>query len=150
MSDDHSIFEPDLLIDDLEECETFLTGYLRYLAEILLGPPGQLITASHVWFDKLFPDHVAVFNANVCIAPPRKIWFGDIDLTEDERGLAVLAKALDTKVYVLNERDGRFQGRDEQPLLERAVLNVSPDGSAVHAPHIRRAEDGRLRPVNWC
>src|SRR5438876_12128006 len=132
MSDDDSIFEPDPLIDDLEEYETFLIEYLRYLTQVLCGPPGRVITASHVTYETLYPDHVVVFNSNVCIKPPRKIWFGDVDATEDERRLTILARALDTKVYVLLERDGRFNGRDEQPLLERAVLIVSPDGTVLH------------------
>jgi hypothetical protein len=51
-------------------------------------------------------------------------------------------------VYVLYERDGRFGGRDEQPLLENAMLVVTPDSTVEHDKHIRRAEDGRLRPAS--
>lgn len=134
-------------MSDNREYETFFAEYLLYIAETVLGPAGKLLSASKVSDDKFQPDHVTVFNANVCIDGPRKIWFGDLDLTEDEPRLAVLARALDTKVYVLNERDGRFGGRDENPLLERAVLVVAPDGEVEHGPQIRRAEDGRLRPA---
>lgn len=151
MTDDEGIFRgvhPDQPINGPDAPhERLVAEYLDYVAQVLLGPPGRMISTSKVWFRKRHPDHPAVFNANVCIAPPRKIWFGDLDLTEDEPRLAVLARALDTKVYVLNERDGRFGGRDENPLLERAVLVVAPDGEVEHGPQIRRAEDGRLRPA---
>lgn len=150
MTDDEHLFEDVHLnqpLDGLEAYDAFVAEYFHYMAQVLFGPPGRLLAASDVWYEKQHPDHVCVFNANVCIAPPRKIWFGDIDVTEDERRLAVLAKALDTKIYVLLERDGRFGGRDEQPLLDRAVLTIAPDGSVEHVPHIRRGADGRLRPA---
>lgn len=151
MTDDAHLFKHvhlDQPLDGLDaEYEAFIAEYLDYAAHVWFGPPGRLLAASDVWYEKEHPDHVVVFNANLCIDGPRKIWFGDIDLTEDEWRLAVLAKALDTKVYVLNERDGRFGGRDKQPLLEKAVLVVGPDGKVEHGPHIRRAKDGRLRPA---
>jgi hypothetical protein len=134
--------------DGLDEAyEEFVSEYLDYTARVLFGPPGRLLAASDVWYEKQHPDHVVVFNANVCIDGPRKIWFGDVDLTDDERRLAVLAKALNTKVYVLAERDGRFGGRDENPLLDKAVLVVAPDGRVEHGPHVRRGDNGRLGPA---
>jgi hypothetical protein len=149
MSDDTSFFRHHHLeqpIHGLDEAyEAFVDECLDYVSQVLLGPPGRLVAASDVWYERQYPDHAVVFNANVCIAPPRKIWFGDIDVTEDERRLVVLAKSLDTKIYVLLERDGRFGGRDEHPVLENAVLTVAPDGTVEHAPHIRRGGDGRLR-----
>lgn len=147
MSDDNTVFQPHPMRNDPEDYETFLTESLGYLAHALLGHPGPAISPSQVWFNKCYPDHVAVFNANVCIAPNRRIWSGDLDLTEDLRRLAVLATGLDTAVYVLQQCDWHFSDSDETTLIERAVLIVSPDGTVVHAPHIRQDEEGCLRPA---
>jgi hypothetical protein len=129
-----------------EAYEAARAEYVLEIAERLLGFAGRMISGSKTGFCKQHPYHFPVFNANVC-TDAGKIWFGDIDLTEDEAKLAELARTLGQKVYVLYERDGRFGGREEQPLLENAVFGVSPDGSVEHASHIRRAEDGRLRLV---
>jgi hypothetical protein len=130
-----------------EAYEAARAEYVLEIAERLLGFAGRMISGSKTGFCKQHPDHFPVFNANVC-TDAGKIWFGDIDLTEDEAKLAELARALGQKVYVLYERDGRFGGRDEQPLLENAMLVVTPDSTVEHDKHIRRAEDGRLRPAS--
>ena len=148
MSDDANPFQridADQPIDD--ECESVKADSALYVAQVALGLAGRMISPSKVWFMKFWPDHFPVFNANVCISPPRKIWFGDLDLTEDEGKLAVLARALGTNVYALQESDGRFGGRDQRPLLERALMTVTPEGAVEHAAHIHRGADGRLRPA---
>ena len=91
------------------------------------------------------PEHVAVFNANVCVEPSWKLWYGDLDLTLDQPRLLALARLLDRTVYVLYESDGRFGGRDQKPLIERAVYTARPDGSEELSPGIERGPDGHLR-----
>jgi hypothetical protein len=129
-----------------EAYEAARAEYVLEIAERLLGFAGRMISGSKTGFCKRHPDHFPVFNANVC-TDAGKIWFGDLDLTEDEAKLAELARTLGQKVYVLYDGEGGFGGRDEQPLLENAVLRISPDSSVEHAPHIHRTEDGRLQPA---
>ena len=120
--------------------------YVLEVAEEALGMAGRMIAASKSSYRTRYPDRVPVFNGNVCIEPAQKIWFGDIDLTLDEPKLFALARALNTKVYVVLERDGRFQGRDERPLLDRAVYSVTPEGIANYVESLQRGDDGRLHP----
>lgn len=70
--------------------DEYLAG--RYEQAILstLGPPVRMISASKTGYRDRHPDHLPVFNANVCLGAA-KIWFGDIDLTLDEPKLLDLA-----------------------------------------------------------
>lgn len=82
------------------------------------------------------PGHVRVFNANIFAVPakgkPRKIWFGDLDLTTDREQLLGLAKAEGETLKVLKEHDGRFTNEDK-PRLDKAVATIEADGSyTVH------------------
>lgn len=76
------------------------------------------------------PGHVCVFNANVCIKSAGKIWFGDLDLTNDAEDLKRLAAVKVEDVYVLREYDARFDN-EAAPKYENAVARITP-GGATH------------------
>jgi hypothetical protein len=86
-------------------------------AEEVLGRCGRMLSSSKTGI----PGHLTVFNANVC-TKAGKIWFGDLDVTQNEAKLKALAEALGEKVYVLREMDGRFDN-EGAPLLDRAVAS---------------------------
>lgn len=69
--------------------------------------------------------HICVFNANLC-TKAGKFWFGDLDLTEDKDKLQVLADEKGETIYVLREKDARFQN-EAKPLLENAVAVIEPN-----------------------
>lgn len=121
----------------------------RYAEELraTLGYEGRMISPSKSRYSTAHPEHVAVFNANVCIAAG-KIFWGDLDLTVDEPKLAALAEQIGETVYLLYERDGRFDN-EQTPLLDRAVYSVTPTGHSRHQhTSIERTKDGvlQLRP----
>lgn len=103
-----------------------------------------MITASKTRYVDKHPDHIVVFNGNLCTRGRGKIWFGDNDLTRDEQLLVELAVALAESVYVLYERDARFAS-EHAPLFENHVLKVSSTGSVEASHWIARGADGRLR-----
>jgi hypothetical protein len=72
--------------------------------------------------------HVCVFNANICTKSKGKIWFGDLDLTMDVEHLKKLAAKEGETIFVLRERDARFDN-EAKPLLANAVARYEPDGS---------------------
>lgn len=72
--------------------------------------------------------HVCVFNANICTKSNGKIWFGDIDLTDDHKDLAAMAVEQGEPIYVLREMDARFMN-EAAPKFENAVAIISPDGA---------------------
>jgi len=100
------------------------TGEWEATAEELLGHPGRMIASTKTGYDAAYPDHVAIFNANVCVAG-RKVWFGDLDLTRDEPRLHELAARVKAAVHVLSERDARF-AHEAEPLLDEALYWIEP------------------------
>ena len=70
---------------------------------------------------------LVIFNANVFMKDVGKVWYGDLNLTEDYVILKSIAESLDTKLYVLWESDGRF-GVENKPfdeLIEKSVWNTT-------------------------
>jgi hypothetical protein len=92
-----------------------------------LGHTGRLVGASKSRYRENKPDNLVVFNANLC-TDEGKIWYGDLDVTEDQDKLVFLSKELDKDLYVLFEMHGRFEN-EKNPLLERAVCIVRQDGT---------------------
>lgn len=114
------------------------------VAAEVLGFPGRRVWSSNDEWDARNPTHVAVFSANVCTLGG-KVWYGDLDLTTDETMLVELARRLGTQVFVLFERDGRFE-HEANPLLLRAVYTAHPMGLTTHdRDRMHRAADGTLR-----
>ena len=115
-----------------------------------LGSPGRMIAWSKGDYQDRRPDHVVVYNSNVCL-PGGKVWWGDIDLTLDEAGLVGLAAETGETVYLLHEWDARFATED-RPLLDDAVYSVNPAGETrFDRARISRRRRGRalvLRPSN--
>lgn len=88
--------------------------------------PGRMISGT-----KRGPEgHVCVFNANVCLRSAGKIWFGDLDLTDDLSDLKRLAATRGEEVYVLREMDARFRN-EAAPLFDSAVARITPTGEVT-------------------
>lgn len=113
-----------------------------------------MISGSKTGYRDRHPDHLPVFNANVCLGAS-KIWHGDLDLTLDEPTLLELAARTGQITSVLYESDGRFQHED-QPLVAGAVFSAAPTGhTSFDSVQAERRPDGRLyvrlrpRPPRW-
>ena len=86
----------------------------------------RMIGGSKSIYRKERPKDLAIFNANVFMKDIGKVWYGDLNLTEDYLVLKDIAKSLNTTLYVLWEMDGRF-GKENRPideLIEKAVWNT--------------------------
>ena len=87
---------------------------------------GRMIGGSKSGYINMHPDELIVFNANVLMPGYGKVWYGDLNLTEDYLVLKDIAKSLNSTLYVLWESDGRF-GLEMKPLNElfdKAVWNT--------------------------
>jgi hypothetical protein len=91
---------------------------------------GRMLSGSKSAYYLQHPDHVTVFNANVCVRSRGKIWHGDLDITDDIADLKRLALSCGETVYVLREMDARFQS-EAAPLYDRAVATVGPSGDVM-------------------
>ena len=96
------------------------------IAKEILGWSGKMISSSKSYYSDRHPNNLVLFNSNICVESG-KIWFGDFDITKDEKQLIQLAKKLNETIYVLREMDGRFDN-EKSPKFERFVLKVSSDG----------------------
>ncbi len=76
---------------------------------------GRMIGGSKTGYRNMHPDDLIIFNANVLMPGYGKVWYGDLNLTEDYLVLKDIAKSLNTTLYVLWESDGRF-GEEDKPL----------------------------------
>lgn len=83
----------------------------------VFGQCGRIISAS-----KSSYTGKAVFNANLC-TDERKLWYGDVDLNKDRKKLQKIADVLQRTIYVLRERDARFEN-ENAPLLANAVAVI--------------------------
>ena len=90
------------------------------LAIDLFGYYGRLISQSKTRYRERYPDHLIVFNSNLCTKEYGKFWFGDIDVTKDRDKLENLADTLKISIYVLYETDARFEF-ENNPQFDKAV-----------------------------
>ncbi len=90
---------------------------------------GRMIGTVKWEYTKEHPNDLVVFNANVLIPGYGKVWYGDLNLTEDYLVLRKIAGTINIELYVLWEMDARF-GEEMQPLnelLDKAVWNTTED-----------------------
>jgi hypothetical protein len=113
-------------------------------ASRILGFPGAMLARSKTGFREQYPDDVVVFNANVVVASVGKVvWQGDLSLTRDHQRLSELATVVGATVYLLFERDGRFENA-EHPLVGNAVAMFEPDGQILLDPKVATWLDGEI------
>lgn len=109
----------------------------------LLGHKGRMVCGSKGQYRWDNPDNVVIFNSNLC-TKSGKIWYGDIDITVEEKKLHDLAQTLQETIYVLYETDARFEN-ETNPLLENAVFFVDEKGHTGFNPeYFLRDSKGRL------
>lgn len=114
------------------------------VAKDILGYPGKMISSSKSFYSRSFPDHIVVFNSNL-FAGGKKIWFGDLDVSESIDSIKELSESIGEDVYVLFEMDGRF-GNEENPNLDNAVIIVKPGGECLlHERLGKSVELGELK-----
>ena len=90
---------------------------------------GRMLGGSKMGYSNQHPDELIIFNANVLMPGYGKVWFGDLNLTEDYKTLKKISESLNTTLYILWEMDGRF-GEENKPideLIKKAVWNTDED-----------------------
>jgi hypothetical protein len=99
-----------------------------------------LLLGRHLSTDKkvyqlTHPNSSFSFNANIIIKSLGKVWYGDINFTEDYELLYNVCKALGEDIYILTEKDGRYvkTGDDIGLLMAKAI-------TVIHAPIKKKSE----------
>ena len=89
----------------------------------------RMISSSKSFYHKEHLDDLVIFNANIFIKDIGKVWYGDLNITEDYLILKSIAESLNTTFYILSEMDGRF-GEEKKPideLIKKSVWNTDED-----------------------
>ena len=110
-----SDFKPDVLV---KETQQYFESHGLILARMIGG--------SKSIYRKEYPKDLVIFNANVLMKDIGKVWYGDLNLTQDYMILKSIADSLDTTLYILWESDGRF-GEENKPideLVKKSVWNT--------------------------
>ena len=87
---------------------------------------GRMIGGSKIGYTDSHRNDLVVFNANILMPGHSKVWYGDLNLTEDYLVLMDIAKSLNTTLYVLWEMDARFgeEKKTFDELIKKAVWNT--------------------------
>jgi len=110
-----SDFKPDMIVEDIQQ---YFESHSLYVARMIGGSKTGYCTEHS--------DDLIVFNANVFMPGYGKVWYGDLNLTEDYLVLREISECLNTTLYVLWESDGRF-GEENKPideLVKKSVWNT--------------------------
>jgi hypothetical protein len=112
-----------------------LVDFAKEIAKKHLGYTSRLISGSKGQYRWDNPRNFVKFNANVCTLSHGKIWYGDVDVTLEEKKLLSLAKELKENIYLLSEMDARSfhdddQEKENQPDLAKAAFIASSTGES--------------------
>lgn len=86
----------------------------------------RMISGSKSGYLRNYPDNIVYFNANVII-DGKKVWHGDLDITNDKNKLYNISKNLEKELVILREMDARFENEDN-PILDNYMVKFFPDG----------------------
>ena len=88
---------------------------------------GRMIGNSKHAYRKHNENHLIVFNANIVIEKYGKIWYGDLDLTNDYLTLKNIANCIGSIMYVLYEMDARFgeENNSTKILINKSIWNTN-------------------------
>lgn len=95
-----------------------------------LGSLGRMLCGSKSIYRYDNPDHFIIFNANVFIKTNgkyKKVWYGDLDITNSFKDLLAIHKKINKDVFVLYEMDGRFES-EKAPKVDKAALSFLVTG----------------------
>ena len=113
-----SDFKPDVLVEGIQQ---HFESHGFNIARMIGG--------SKSFYRKEYPDDLIVFNANVLMSGYGKVWYGDLNITQDYIILKSIADSLNTTLYILWEMDGRFgeENKSIDELIEKSVWNTTED-----------------------
>ena len=89
---------------------------------------GRMISASKSRYRQMYPENDVLFNANIFILGVGKVWWGDLDLTQDWSKLEQVASSLNKSLFVLREMDGRFENEErvDEEVVKVAHAEIRP------------------------
>lgn len=84
----------------------------------------RLISGNKTLYRNRFPKNFVCFNANIFADGIGKVWWGDIDITQDHKKILQVASNLKIKLYILYEMDGRFENVNRDDFKVVSIWNT--------------------------
>ena len=84
---------------------------------------GRMISGSKSLYRRKYPRNLVVFNGNIFVENIGKVWWGDLDLTKDQKLLKEISNHLNVTLYVLNEMNGRFDNENNPNFKNMFIWN---------------------------
>jgi len=92
---------------------------------------GRLIAGSKSFYRKRHPNDDVIFNANIFIKSKGKIWYGDLNLTQDAKNLQKVCDDLNEEMIIVTEMLGRFdaENRPYEEIYNDAHASFIPNAN---------------------
>ena len=89
---------------------------------------GRMISGSKSEYRRRKPDNEVYFNSNIFVLGEGKIWWGDLDITEDREILQKISTDMGKSLHVIKELEGRFENEElsDSEIIKRAVVTINP------------------------
>lgn len=78
---------------------------------------GRMISGSKSGYRDRHPKNDVIFNANIFMPSKGKVWYGDLDITFDNKNLQDVCNELNEEMIIVSEMFGRF-GAEDRPYEE--------------------------------
>lgn len=87
---------------------------------------GRILSESKSQYKSSHPEDHVLFNANIFTLEDGKIWYGDINLTQEYNILQIIAEKLDKDIYILSELDGRFENEflPKEKIIRNSICKI--------------------------
>jgi len=88
---------------------------------------GRMLSFSKSAYREKYPENEVYFNANIFVLGEGKVWFGDLDITNDRDLLESIASESGKDLFILREMDGRFENEilNDSEIISKAVCKIT-------------------------
>ena len=100
----------------------------------------RMIAGSKSGYHQRHPKNDVLFNANIFTPTKGKIWYGDLDITLDNKKLQDICNEIGEEMIVVSEMMGRFDAekRPYSEIEKNAHIRLTPNANSYE----RRVYDG--------
>lgn len=87
---------------------------------------GRILSESKSEYKQLHSGDHVLFNANIFTLEDGKIWYGDINLTQEYNIFQMIAEELGKDIYILSELEGRFDNEflPKEKIIRNSICKI--------------------------
>ena len=95
----------------------------------------RMISGSKSGYRGRYPKNDVVFNANIFTPSNGRVWYGDLDITFDNKVLQEICNEIGEEMIVVSEMFGRFgaENRPYEEIFKNAHVKFTPNSKTYNA-----------------